>query len=304
MNAQTNTLTPAICYGEILWDVLPDGPQPGGALLNVAYHLNKLGVPTSLVSKVGNDANGQKLENLLDDWGIKKHLLQIDNEHPTSQVLAKMNNGNEVSYEIVFPVAWDFINDSQGISSQIKPSTYLVYGSLASRNSVSRNTLFELLENDAIKVFDINLRPPFISRDLLADLLSKADIVKFNQAGLEMVQGLFRGSFWKESEQVKFIQDHFNISEIVVTKGEFGASYYKQDKAFHVAGREVKVTDTIGSGDSFLAAFIANHYLGEQPQTILKNAIAMGGFIATKKGGCPDYQLEEYLNFKIQIFKQ
>ncbi|MDR6945111.1 carbohydrate kinase family protein [Mucilaginibacter pocheonensis] len=304
MNAQTNTLTPAICYGEILWDVLPDGPQPGGALLNVAYHLNKLGVPTSLVSKVGNDANGQKLENLLDDWGIKKHLLQIDNEHPTSQVLAKMNNGNEVSYEIVFPVAWDFINDSQGISSQIKPSTYLVYGSLASRNSVSRNTLFELLENDAIKVFDINLRPPFISRDLLADLLSKADIVKFNQAELEMVQGLFRGSFWKESEQVKFIQDHFNISEIVVTKGEFGASYYKQDKAFHVAGREVKVTDTIGSGDSFLAAFIANHYLGEQPQTILKNAIAMGGFIATKKGGCPDYQLEEYLNFKIQIFKQ
>lgn len=304
MNAQTNIITPAICYGEILWDVLPDGPQPGGALLNVAYHLNKLGVATSLVSKVGNDTNGQKLENLLDDWGIKKHLLQIDNEHPTSQVLAKMNNGNEVSYDIVFPVAWDFINDSQRISSQIKPSTYLVYGSLASRNSVSRNTLFELLENDAIKVFDINLRPPFISRDLLADLLSKADIVKFNQAELEMVQGLFRGSFWKESEQVKFIQDHFSISEIVVTKGEFGASYYKQDKAFHVAGREVKVTDTIGSGDSFLAAFIANHYRDEQPQTILQNAIAMGGFIATKKGGCPDYQLEEYLNFKNQIFNQ
>jgi fructokinase len=302
MTPQTNITTPAICYGEILWDVLPDGPQPGGALLNVAYHLNKLGMPTSLVSKIGNDANGHKLENLMDGWGIPKHLLQTDTEHPTSQVIAKMNNGNEVSYEIVFPVAWDFISDSEHIISQLQPSTYLVYGSLASRNSVSRNTLFELLASDAIKVFDINLRPPFFSRDLLEELLRKADIVKFNQAELEMVQGLFRGSFGKESEQIRFIQDHFNIPEIVVTKGEFGASYYKQDKAYHVAGREVKVTDTIGSGDSFLAAFIANHYNGVPPETLLKNAIAMGGFIATKKGGCPDYKITDYQDFKSQLF--
>ncbi|QEM07788.1 carbohydrate kinase [Mucilaginibacter rubeus] len=302
MNLHTNTLTPAICYGEILWDVLPDGPQPGGALLNVSYHLNKLGMPASLVSKIGNDADGQKLENLLDNWGIKKHLLQTDTEHPTSQVIAKMNNGNEVSYEIIFPVAWDFINDSEHIKTQIRPSTYFVFGSLASRNNVSRNTLFELLESDAIKVFDINLRPPFISRDLLADLLHKANIVKFNQAELEMVQGLFRGSFWKESEQIKFIQDHFNIPEIIVTKGEFGASYYKEEKAYHIAGREVKVSDTIGSGDSFLAAFIANHYRGESPEILLKNAIAMGGFIATKKGGCPDYKIKEYQDFINKMF--
>ncbi|WP_183559939.1 carbohydrate kinase family protein [Mucilaginibacter sp. SP1R1] len=301
-NITANPVTPAICYGEILWDVLPDGPQPGGAPLNVAYHLNKLGMATSLVSKIGDDANGQKLEKLLDNWGIKKHLLQVDHEHPTSQVLARMNNGNEVSYEIVFPVAWDFISESQTILNELKPSTYFVFGSLASRNDVSRNTLFELLQTDAIKVFDINIRPPFISRDLLGELLTKADIVKFNQAELEMVQGFFRGSFWKEAEQIKFIQDHFNVPEIIVTKGEFGASYYKHDKAYHVAGREVKVNDTIGSGDSFLAAFIANHYRGEPPQTLLKNAIAMGGFIATKKGGCPEYQLEEYLNFKNQIF--
>ncbi|XHR93255.1 PfkB family carbohydrate kinase [Mucilaginibacter sp. UC70_90] len=217
-------------------------------------------------------------------------------------MIAKMNNGNEVSYEIIFPVAWDFIDDSEHIKTQIRPSTYFVFGSLASRNNVSRNTLFELLESDAIKVFDINLRPPFISRDLLADLLHKANIVKFNQGELEMVQGLFRGSFWKESEQIKFIQDHFNIPEIIVTKGEFGASYYKEEKAYHIAGREVKVRDTIGSGDSFLAAFIANHYRGESPEILLKNAIAMGGFIATKKGGCPDYKIKEYQDFINKMF--
>lgn len=296
------SFTPALCYGEVLWDVLPDGPQPGGAPLNVAYHLNKLGVGTALVSRIGMDENGRKLENLIDDWGINKQLLQHDASYPTSEVLARMNNGNEVSYEIVFPVAWDFINEVNLIKSHIKPQTYFIYGSLASRNEMTRNTLIQLLENDAINVFDINLRPPFVKRDLLEILLSKADIVKFNQAELEMAQTLFGGSYINEAEQAHFIQDRFCISEIIITKGEFGASYYKGEEAFHAAGREVKVVDTIGSGDAFLAAFIANHYFQKHPLTILKNAIAMGAFIATQKGGCPQYALSDYNEFKERIF--
>jgi fructokinase len=294
--------TPVVCYGEILWDVLPDGPQPGGAPLNVAYHLKKLGVNTSIISRVGNDTNGQQLMHLLDDWGIQKHLLQIDTEYPTSEVIAKMNNRNEVSYEIVFPVAWDFIQASKNTFEQLDRSTYLIYGSLASRNETTRNALFELLDSNATKVFDINLRPPFVNRDLLEVLLIKADIVKFNQAELEMAQLLFGGSFSNEVSQIKFIQSHFNIPEIIVTKGEFGASYYKNEQSWHAWGTEVKVKDTIGSGDSFLAAFIANHYLKNDPQTIIKNSVAMGAFIATKKGGCPQYNLTEYVNFKHQIF--
>ncbi len=301
MRSETNYST-AICYGEILWDMLPDGPQPGGAPLNVAYHLNKLGVGASIISRVGNDLNGAKLESLLESWGVKMHLLQKDGEYPTSEVIAKMNNGNEVSYEIVFPVAWDFIKYSGSISEQVKLSTYFIYGSLSSRNDTSRNTLFELLESDAIKVFDINLRPPFINRDLLEVLLVKADIVKFNQAELEMAQLLFGGSFCNESSQIKFIQQHFNIPEIIVTKGEFGASYYKNDETYNAWGTEVKVIDTIGSGDAFLAAFIANHYFKNDPQLIIKNSVAMGAFIATKKGGCPEYKIADYLDSKNQIF--
>jgi len=294
--------TAAICYGEVLWDVLPDGPQPGGAPLNVAYHLNKMGVDTSIISRVGNDARGQMLEALMDTWGIKKGMLQMDMDYPTSEVMARMNNGNEVSYEILYPVAWDFIQCNDTIKEQIRPSTYFVYGSLSSRNDISRKTLFDLLDVDAIKVFDINLRPPFVNKNLLGALLGKADIVKFNQAELEMVQLLFGGSFFNEATQVKFIQDRFSIPEVIVTKGEFGASYYKGAQTFHAWGSEIKVQDTIGSGDSFLAAFIANHYLKNDPQAIIKNAVVMGAFIATKKGGCPDYHLSDYLNFKSQIF--
>lgn len=294
---------PAICFGEILWDMLPDGPQPGGAPLNVAYHMNKLGMPTSILSKVGKDVQGDELIALLDSWGIDKQFLQFDDNYKTGEVIAKMNNGNEVSYDILFPVAWDYIEKNSGLKDKINSSSYIVYGSLASRNETTRESLFELLKTDAIKVFDINLRPPFIGQDLLKALLDKADIVKFNQAELEMSQLLFCGSFGNEASQVRFIMERFNIKEVIITKGESGASYYKSYNAYHSWGSEVKVKDTIGSGDSFLAAFLAGHYLNESPEKILKNAIAMGGFIATKKGGCPDYEVDEYTAFRNRMFK-
>jgi fructokinase len=293
--------TPVFCFGEVLWDVLPEGPQPGGAPLNVAYHLNKLGIATSIISKVGNDENGNRLTDLMIDWGINLHFLQRDTTHDTSRVLAKMN-GNEVTYDIVFPVAWDFIEEDATLCESIKLANYLVYGSLGSRNDVSRRTLMKLLESDGIKVFDINLRPPFIGQELLKVLLTKADIVKLNQAELEMAQIIFNGPLGNEASQVKFIQQEFDISEVIITKGEFGAAYYTRERGYHMWGNEVKVADTIGSGDSFLAAFIANHYVKKQPEKILKNAIAMGAFVATKKGGCPEYQLEEYENFKKKMF--
>jgi len=303
INNRSYNATPATCYGEILWDVLPDGPQPGGAPLNVAYHLNKVGMGSSLITRIGRDENGRKLVDLMDNWGINTHLLQVDNEHETSQVLAKMNNGNEVSYEIVFPVAWDFINQSQELVHQIKPTKYFIFGSLASRNEISRDTLYNLLETDAIKVFDINLRPPFVNQVRLGHLLSSADIVKFNEAELEIVQIMFGGSLKGETDKVNFIQDRFKIAEVIVTKGEFGASYYNDGKAYNVWGNEIKVKDTIGSGDAFLAAFIAAHYRSDQPLQILKKAIAMGAFIATKKGGCPEYEFGEYQAFFEQLFK-
>ena len=295
-------ITPAICFGEILWDVLPDGRMPGGAPLNVAYHLNKLGLSSSIISKIGDDENGVKLERLLDGWQINKSLLQRDTIHPTSEVIARVGSRNEVSYEIVFPVAWDFIDHQSTIDSALKPSTYFVYGSLASRNTLSRETLFKFLESDAIKVFDINLRPPFFDKRLLANLMERADIIKFNESELHMAQILFGGRFINEREQVRFIQERFSVPEVIVTKGEFGASYYRMDQSYHAWGSEVKVNDTIGSGDSFLAAFIASHQQGLAPKTIIKNAIGMGAFIATKKGGCPEYEIEEYKKFIDEIF--
>lgn len=292
----------ATCFGEVLWDVLPEGAQPGGAPLNVAYHLNKLGMNAGIISRIGNDAQGKRLLGLIDNWGINSDLMQIDSHYPTSEVIARMNEHKEVSYEIVFPVAWDFITGI-GANDGSKNTKYLVYGSLASRNETTRQTLFDLLESDVIKVLDINLRPPFFEPDLLKILLQKADIVKFNQAELHIVGETFGSSAEAELDLVQFIRERFNISEIIVTKGADGASYYTSTGAYHCGGVPITVEDTIGSGDALLATFIANHHRQRPPDLILKNAVAMGAFIATKKGGCPDYDIPEYEHFNAINFQ-
>jgi len=288
----------AFCFGEVLWDVLPDGAQPGGAPLNVAYHLTRLGLNTGIVSKIGDDEPGRQLLALIAGWGVDNQFLHVDHTYDTSKVIANMNDQNEVSYDIVFPVAWDFISADKNVAEMLMPSTYLVYGSLASRNDVTRSTLVELLETNAIKVFDINLRPPHIDKGLLRLLLSKADIVKFNTAELELVGQMFGDGKGDEMQRVQFLQQAFFIQEVIVTHGADGATYYRNSKSYSIPGKPIQVADTIGSGDAFLAAFIANHKLNIAPQQILERAVAMGAFVATKKGGCPGYEITEYLQFQ------
>lgn len=297
MGLQTEPNVQVTCFGEVLWDILPDGPQPGGAPLNVAYHLNKLGINAGIISRIGQDENGRMLAQLMDKWEINHHLLQIDETYATGEVQASLSNGNEVSYQIVFPAAWDFITAENAALEQVASSDYLIYGSLASRNETTLRSLQHFLELDVFRVLDINLRYPFVKRAVLQDLIIKADMVKLNEAELDVVQTVFGGNYGAERDKVNFIRDKFRIAEILITKGESGAAYYKDSERFYHYGSAVKVKDTIGSGDSFLAAFIAGHSQDKEPGLILKNAIKMGAFIATQKGACPDYQLNEYLCF-------
>lgn len=286
--------TPVCCFGEILWDILPNGPQPGGAPLNVAYHLTKLNVSTNLISRIGKDPEGKQLEDLMDNWGIGKHLLQSDTVHDTGRVIAKISAGDDMNYEIMFPVAWDFIEVNPTAITRVKESKYFIYGSLSARNVTSRNTLFQLLNYAKFKVFDINLRPPFFEKHFLESMLKKADLLKVNESEIREVLGMWKCDLKDENAQVNFIKKKFNIREVLITKGANGASYYTSNSVYHAAGIPTKVCDTVGCGDSFLAAFINGHFLKESPEMILKKAVAMGSLIAGKKGGCPEYQLSEY----------
>jgi fructokinase len=281
----------AVCYGEILWDVLPSGAKPGGAPMNVAYHLQKLGVTATLISKIGKDSWGNELIALLQKQTIDTGYIQIDLEHATGMVNAYIREGNEVEYDIVFPVAWDFISMQQALISLVQQAKYFVFGSLASRNDVSGNTLLELLEAANTKVLDINLRSPHFKRNTLETLLNKADILKLNEHEVNLIAG-WLSKFDSLQDRVKSIQEHFEIATILVTRGGHGALVNERGNFYEHPGYKVRVEDTVGSGDAFLAAYLFKLDNNKTPQESLAFANALGAFIATQPGACPIYSLE------------
>jgi fructokinase len=283
---------PVVCFGEVLWDILPSGPLPGGAPMNVAYHLKKLGTDPALITKIGLDGYGEKLVNILAASEVSTEFFFVDYKHPTGLVYANANDHNEVVYDIVFPSAWDFIEWKDELQSLVQDAVYFVFGSLACRNKVSRDTLGRLLDAAKTKVLDINLRPPHYHRTDVEFLLGKADILKMNIAELELITGWF-SHFQTIEDRVKLMQDAFHIETLIITMGGDGALIYDQGTFHRHEGFSVTVADTIGSGDAFLAGFLSQVLNGSPVKSALEFASAMGAFIATKSGACPPYEISE-----------
>lgn len=286
-----------VCFGEILWDNLPTGRKPGGAPMNVAYHLHKLGLQSHLISSIGNDHSGEELLTFLKRIGVGTFWVQTDYEHETSQVLASINKDNEVSYDIVAPVAWDFIQWDESMRDLIRTSDAFVFGSLGSRSEVSGSSLLKMLEYANYKVFDVNLRAPHYGRRLVADLLKRSDLVKVNAAELRMISEWNGISCSRELECIHALFDKFGIKEVLITRGSQGATYYNESLTYQYPSYTIKVADTIGSGDSFLAAFLAMKLQQKPLEEALDYAVAMGAFITAQYGACPDYSKLEFDRF-------
>jgi fructokinase len=289
---QSTTQHQVVCFGEILWDILPDKSLPGGAPMNVAYHLKKLGINPALITRIGNDDLGQKLSGILEENGVITQYFQMDGKHPTGHVYAKVGEHNEVTYDIVYPVAWDHIRWDDRFETLLEQAKFFVYGSLTSRSVESRNTLYKLLDMAKKKVLDINLRPPNYHRIDVEYLLGKTDILKMNEAELELITGWYQTIESKE-DRLKFLQDRFNMEKIIVTLGGDGAMVIDQGTVYRHNGYKVQVADTIGSGDAFLAGFIHQLLTGAPAGRALEFASGLGALIASYSGACPHYQTSE-----------
>ena len=289
-----------VCFGEVLWDVLPTGALPGGAPMNVAYHLQKQGVSTAMISRVGNDERGKQLIDILRQNQVFSEFIQTDDQHETGVVNATFRPNNEILYDIVYPVAWDFIEWSPSLQSLVEASSVFVYGSLAARNATSRETLFKLREVAHTKVLDINLRPPHFNVELIENLLRYADIVKLNDHELDFITQ-YHHSLSSIEDKVRFLQDSFSIPVVIVTRGGSGALLCQAGEIYKHAGYKVSVCDTVGSGDAFLAAFIYKYLNGSMPVEQLQYANAMGAFIASKQGACPEYSSEQIDNWVKEV---
>jgi fructokinase len=283
---------PVVCFGEILWDVLPHNTVPGGAPLNVAYHLRKLGLQPALISRVGLDIYGRRLIQLMEKQDMSTDFFQMDFELDTGKVTMSPGEGEEIQYEILKPVAWDNIQWDDQFVSLLQQSSYFIFGSLSARSQASRSVLYRLLELANFRVLDINLRPPHYSRTILEHLLKDLGLLKLNLAELELLTGWFSG-YKLERDRILAVQDQFHIPNVVVTKGSEGAIINIEGTFYQHPGFSVEVADTVGSGDAFLAGLLYSISQGTSPPAAIEFASAMGALIASHSGPCPEYEIAE-----------
>lgn len=283
-----------VCFGETLFDLLPDGKHIGGAPLNVAYHVNKLGGQGAIISRIGNDELGQELTQFVGKHGLDSIALQTDDELATGTVPVTFLDQNTPSYEIVSPVAWDRIEANDEARSAASGADAIVFGSLATRSAQNLESLSILLLSSGVRVLDVNLRAPFFEAAKVLELLRHADIVKVNDEEIRLI-GEWHGWSGTDEELLHQLHRHLNLKAAVLTRGKHGAALVDDNGFYEHPGFHIIVADTIGAGDSFLAAFITKYLVGVPPTDCLAYAGAVGALVAGKTGGTPAYTTTDVL---------
>lgn len=288
-----------VCFGEILFDVFLEHKKIGGAPLNVASRLNSLGGEVSMISSIGNDVNGKILVDYLNDQEINTKAIQVNETYPTGIVNVILNEKGNASYDINYPSAWDKIDTTNEAIEIVKKADFLVYGSLCSRDLVSKNTLKKLLDVARYKIFDVNLRSPHYAKKTIVDLMETADFIKFNDDELNEICEDLNSNKKSLEQNIKFISKETNTPTVCVTLGSHGAVLYANNTFYYNCGFKVNVVDTVGSGDSFLAALIIKLLDGENPQFALNHACAIGAIVAQSEGANPvilQSEIDEFLS--------
>lgn len=275
--------------GEILWDVLPEGKKAGGSSMNVALNLHKQGIDSRLISAIGDDENGSELLSFLSAQHLNSDLIQLNKNLPTSTVAVKLDAQQQATYTIVEPVAWDAIELTSDAITAVQSADAFVYCSLTCRNEKSKSTILTLIKQAKLKVFDINLREPFYTIATLKELLAEADILKVNEHELLYLKTALNLTGSTDEQLLKQLTLLFDIQIICLTVGEKGAYVLHEDKLYHHQGYQVKVADTVGAGDSFLATFLSSYLNGYPFEQILDRACKVGAFVASQKGANPPY---------------
>jgi len=285
----------AICFGEVLWDVFPTYKNIGGAPLNVALRLQSLGAKSYIISRIGNDENGSDLLQYINGKGVDTSNIQKDEIYKTGCVNVTLDKTGSAQYEIEYPVAWDKIELTDNAIESVKLSDVFIFGSLVCRDDSSKNTLINLLPYAKFKVFDVNLRPPFYTIDLVLSLMKKSDFVKCNDDELSEICNALNFTSSSVDDQLKYISQHTHTEQICVTKGKDGAVMLYNNKFYSCKGYPIKVADTVGAGDSFLATLINELLSNSSPEKALQYACAVGALVASKKGANPELDNSEIL---------
>ena len=259
--------------------------------------MNSLGIATTIISRIGKDEDGNDILTFLKDHNASSDSIQVGEEYKTGVVNVMINEKGNASYDILYPSSWDKITLTKEMIEKVSESDVFIFGSLICRDEISRSTLYSLLEKAKYKVFDVNLRTPYFTIEVINELMLKADFIKLNDEELWEISRKLKSPYNSFEQNIKFIAEKTNTNQICVTKGAFGAVLYYNEKFYYNSGYFIKVIDTVGAGDSFLATLIVRLFRGKSPQKSLNYACAVGALVAGQEGANPKISEKEIAKY-------
>ncbi len=276
--------------GEALWDVLPEGKKIGGAPANFAYHVSQFGLPSCVVSAVGDDALGKEIVGNFTSKGLNQLIAEVP--YPTGTVQVEIDQAGVPQYEIKENVAWDNIPYTAHLESLAQRTKAVCFGSLAQRNVVSRNTINRFLDampqnEDTLVVFDVNLRQGFYNRDILCNSMKRCNILKINDEELVTVSRMFGYPGIDLQDKCWILLGKYNLKMLILTCGINGSYVFTPGNVSFQPTPRVEVADTVGAGDSFTAAFISSLLKGKSVTEAHSLAVRTSAFVCTAKGAMP-----------------
>ncbi len=279
--------------GEALWDVLPEGKKLGGAPANFAYHAGQFGLDTIAVSALGEDKLAEETIKALEEHGLTYLMPRVP--YPTGTVQVTLSGDGIPSYEIRENVAWDNIPYTPEMTDIAKHCRAVCFGSLAQRNVTSWATIRQFLDDtpeDCLKIFDINLRQQFFTKNVIEESLKRCNVLKINDEEVVTFSHLFGYEGLDMRETCLKILSTYGLQMLVLTCGTNGSYVFTPSITSFQDTPKVEVADTVGAGDSFTGSFCAAILNGKSIEEAHKIAVKVSAYVCTQNGAMPAYSKE------------
>jgi fructokinase len=274
--------------GEALWDVLPEGKKLGGAPANFSFHASQFGLNSVAVSALGEDALAEETMKQLEEKNLKYEMPRVP--YPTGTVQVELDTDGVPTYDIKENVAWDNIPFTKSIENIARNARAVCFGSLAQRNVVSRETIHKFLDTtpaDCMKIFDINLRQQFYTKEVIQESLKRCNMLKINDEELVIIGRMFGYPGLNIENKCFLILGKYNLDILVLTCGVNGSYVFTPGKVSYQPTPKVEVADTVGAGDSFTGSFCAAILSGKSVEEAHKLAVSVSAFVCTQNGAMP-----------------